>query len=138
VLLLDLDDFRTVNDSLGYEAGNRVLLAVAERLENAVGSQGTVAHFGGDQFAVLLEDVTSAGDALRVAREVEEALRSPFDLEGLEGVVTASIGVGLSTSGWEPPEQIIRRADAAMYRAKEAGKARFAVYDPSANESTSP
>jgi diguanylate cyclase (GGDEF)-like protein/PAS domain S-box-containing protein len=138
VLLLDLDDFRTVNDSLGYEAGNRVLLAVAERLENAVGSQGTVAHFGGDQFAVLLEDVTNAGETLRVAREIEEALRSPFDLEGLEGVVTASIGVGLSTSGWEPPEQIIRRADAAMYRAKEAGKARFAVYNPSANESTSP
>jgi PleD family two-component response regulator len=59
-------------------------------------------------------------------------------LEGLERVVTASIGIGISTSGWEPPEEIMRRADAAMYRAKEAGKARYALLDPSANESTSP
>jgi diguanylate cyclase (GGDEF)-like protein len=87
---------------------------------------------------VLLEDVTSAGDAVRVARGIEEALRRPFDMEGLERVVTVSIGIGLSTSGWEPPEQIMRHADAAMYRAKEAGKARYAVSDPSANESTSP
>ena len=138
VLLVDLDKFRTVNDSLGYQVGDRVLLAVAERLENAVGFRGTVAHFGGDQFAVLLEDVASADDAIRVARGVEEALRSPFDLEGLERVVTASIGIGLSTSGWESPEEIMRRADAAMYRAKEAGKARYTVFDPSTNESTYP
>jgi diguanylate cyclase (GGDEF)-like protein/PAS domain S-box-containing protein len=138
VLLLDLDDFRTVNDSLGYEAGNHVLLAVAERLENAVGSRGMTAHFGGDQFAVLLEDVTSAGDAVRAARWIEEGLRRPSDLEGLGRVVTASIGIGLSTSAWEPPEEVLRRADAAMYRAKQTGKARYAVLDPSANESTSP
>ena len=138
VLLVNLDNFRTVNDSLGYEAGNRVLLAVAERLENAVGSRGTTAHLGGDQFAVLLEDVTCAGDAVRVARRIEGGLRRPLDLEVLERVVTASIGIGLSTSDWEPPEEILRRADAAMYRAKEAGKARYAVLDPSANESTPP
>ena len=127
VLLLDLDDFKVINDSLGYEAGDRLLLAVAERLENTVGSRGTTAHFGGDQFAVLLEDVASAGDAVRVARWIEEALRRPFDLEGTEWLVTVSIGIGLSTSGWGPPEEIMRRADAAMYRAKEAGKARYAV-----------
>ena len=138
VLLVDLDNFKTINDSLGYEAGDRVLLAVAERLENAVGSRGTTAHFGGDQFAVLLEDVTSAEDAVRVARGIEEVLRIPLDLEGLERLITASIGIGTSTSGWEPPEQLMRRADTAMYRAKEAGKARYAVFDPSANESTSP
>jgi diguanylate cyclase (GGDEF)-like protein/PAS domain S-box-containing protein len=138
VLLVNLDNFRTVNDSLGYEAGNRVLLAVAERLENAVGSRGTTAHLGGDQFAVLLEDVTCAGDAVRVARRIEGGLRRPLDLEVLERVVTASIGIGLSTSDWEPPEEILRRADAAMYRAKEAGKARHAVLDPSANESNPP
>jgi diguanylate cyclase (GGDEF)-like protein len=138
VLLVNLDNFRTVNDSLGYEVGDRVMLAVAERLENAVGARGTTAHFGGDQFAVLLEDVASAGDAVRVARWIEEGLRRPLDLEGLEQVVTASIGIGLSTSNWEPPEEILHRADAAMYRAKEAGKARYAILDPSANESTSP
>jgi len=87
---------------------------------------------------VLLEDVTGAGDAVWVAKGIEESLQLPFDVEGLEWVVTASIGIGLSTSGWEPPAQIIRRADAAMYHAKEAGKARHAVFDPSANESTSP
>jgi diguanylate cyclase (GGDEF)-like protein/PAS domain S-box-containing protein len=138
VLLVDLDDFKIVNGSLGYEAGDRVLLAFAECLEKAVGSRGTTAHFGGDQFAVLLEDVASADEAVRIAQWIEEILRSPFNLEGLERLVTASIGIGLSTSGWEPPEQIMRRADAAMYRAKEAGKARYAVFDTSANESTSP
>ena len=135
VLLLDLDDFKTVNDSLGYEAGDRVLLAVAERLENAVGARGTAAHLGGDQFAVLLEDVAGAGDAVRAARWIEEALRSPFGLEGHERLVTASIGVGLSTSAWESPEEIMRRADAAMYRAKGAGKASYAVLDPGAKGS---
>jgi diguanylate cyclase (GGDEF)-like protein/PAS domain S-box-containing protein len=138
VLLLDLDNFKAVNDSLGYEAGDRLLLAVAERLENAVGSRGTTAHFGGDQFAVLLEDVASASDAVRVAQWIEEVLRGPFDLEGFERLVTASIGIGVSTSGWEAPEEITRRADAAMYRAKDSGKARYAVFDPSANESTPP
>ena len=138
VLLLDLDNFKAVNDSLGYEAGDRMLLAVAERLENTVGSRGTTAHFGGDQFAVLLEDVASAGDAVRVAHWIEEVLQSPFDIEGLERHITASIGIALSISGWEAPEEIMRRADAAMYCAKDTGKARYAVFDPGANESTSP
>jgi diguanylate cyclase (GGDEF)-like protein/PAS domain S-box-containing protein len=138
VLLVNLDDFRTINEALGYEAGNRVLLAVAERLENAVGSRGTTGHLGGDRFAVLLEDVTSADDAVRVVRWIEEGLREPLDLEGSERVVTASIGIGLSASYWEPPEEILSRADGAMYRAKAAGRARYAVSDPGASESTSP
>jgi diguanylate cyclase (GGDEF)-like protein/PAS domain S-box-containing protein len=138
VLLVNLDNFRTVNEVLGYEAGNRVLLVVAERLENAVGIWGATGHLGGDQFAVLLEDVASVGDAVRVARRIEEGLRRSLDLEGLERVVTASIGIGISTSYWEPPDEILRRADGAMYRAKEAGKARHVVLDPSANESISP
>jgi diguanylate cyclase (GGDEF)-like protein/PAS domain S-box-containing protein len=138
VLLANLDGFRSVNDSLGYEAGDRLLLGVAERLEKIVGPRGTVAHFGGDQFAVLLEDVASVGVAVRVARRIEEGLRSPLDLGRLERAVTTSIGVGLSTPQWEPPGEIVRRADAAMYRAKEAGRDRYAVSDPGANESISP
>jgi diguanylate cyclase (GGDEF)-like protein/PAS domain S-box-containing protein len=138
VLLLNLDDFRTVNEALGYEAGNRALLAVAERLENAVGSRGTTGHLGGDRFAVLLEDVRNAGQAVRVARWIEEGLREPLDLEGFERVVTASIGIGLSTSYWEPPEEILSRADGAMYRAKLAGRTRPAVSDPGADQSTAP
>jgi len=85
-----------------------------------------------------MTEPTCAGDAVWVAKGMKESLRLPFDVEGLEWVVTASIGIGLSTSGRDPSEQIMRRADAAMYRAKEAGKARHAVFDPSANESTSP
>jgi GGDEF domain-containing protein len=92
-----------------------------------VGPRGTVAHFGGDQFAVLLEDVASIGDAVRVARRIEEGLRRPLDLGGLERAVTTSIGIGLSTSKWEPPGEIVRCADAAMYRAKEAGVRAAAV-----------
>jgi diguanylate cyclase (GGDEF)-like protein/PAS domain S-box-containing protein len=138
VLLANLDSFRSVNDSFGYEAGDRLLLALAERLENTVGLRGTVAHFGGDQFAVLLEDVASVGDAVQVAGRIEEGLRRPLELGGLERAVTMSIGIGLSTPQWEPPGEIVRRADAAMYRAKEAGRARYAVLDPGANESISP
>jgi diguanylate cyclase (GGDEF)-like protein/PAS domain S-box-containing protein len=138
VLLLDLDDFRAVNESSGYEAGDRLLLAVAERLEYAAGPRSTAAHFGGDQFAVLLEDVVCSGDAERVAGRIEEDLRKHLDLLELEVVLTASIGISLSASHWEPPEGILRRADAAMYRAKEAGKARHSVLDPRANEGASP
>jgi len=137
VLLANLDGFRTVNESLGYEAGDRLLLAVAERLENIVGPRGTVAHFGGDQFAVLLEDVASGGDAVRVARRIEEGLRRPLDLGGLEWTVTTSIGIGMSTPQWEPPGEIVRRADAAMYHAKEAGKGHHAIFDPGADEGAS-
>ena len=137
VLLANLDSFRSVNDSFGYEAGDRLLLALAERLENTVGLRGTVAHFGGDQFAVLLEDVASVGVAVRVARRIEEGLRSPLDLGRLERAVTTSIGVGLSTPQWEPPGEIVRRADAAMYRAKEAGKGRAGIEDPGADEGAS-
>ena len=137
MLLANVDGFRTVNESLGYEAGDRLLLAVAERLENTVGPRGTVAHFGGDQFAVLLEDVASVGDAVRIARRIEEGLRSPLDLGGLERTVTTGIGIGLSTPQWEPPGEIVRRADAAMYRAKEAGKGRHAIFDSGADEGAS-
>ena len=138
VLLAKLDGFRSVNNSLGYEAGDRLLLAIAERLENTVGPRGMVAHFGGDQFAVLLEDVANVGDAARVARRIEEGLRRPLDMGGVERAVTMSIGIGLSTPQWEPPGEIVRRADAAMYHAKEAGRGRYAVSDPGANESISP
>jgi diguanylate cyclase (GGDEF)-like protein len=137
VLLANLNGFRSVNNSLGYEAGDRLLLAIAERFENTVGPLGTVAHFGGDQFAVLLEDVASMGDAVRVARRIEEGLRRPLDLGGLERVVTTSIGIGLSTPHWEPPGETVRRADAAMYHAKEAGKGHHAIFDPGADEGAS-
>ena len=134
VLFMDLDNFKVINDSLGHEVGDRVLLAVAERLENVMEAEETVARFGGDEFTVLLEDVASVSDAERVAERIAEALRAPFYLGGRERFVTTSIGIVLGTSGREPPEELLRYADAAMYRAKASGRARHAVFDPSMNE----
>ncbi|MEJ7872837.1 MAG: EAL domain-containing protein, partial [Rubrobacteraceae bacterium] len=131
VLFMDLDNFKVINDSLGHEVGDQVLLAVAERLENSLSAEKTVARFGGDEFTVLLEDVASVSDAVRVAERIEEALRAPFYLGGRERIITTSIGIVLSTPGRELPEVLLRHADVAMYRAKAAGRARYAVFNPS-------
>ncbi|CAA9442421.1 MAG: diguanylate cyclase/phosphodiesterase (GGDEF & EAL domains) with PAS/PAC sensor(s) [uncultured Rubrobacteraceae bacterium] len=131
VLFMDLDNFKVINDSLGHEAGDQVLLAVAERLEESMGAEGTVARFGGDEFTVLLEDVASVSGAVRVAERIQEAMRAPFYLEGRARFITTSIGIVLSTSGDEPPEVLLRYADTAMYQAKAVGRARHAVFDPS-------
>ncbi|MDQ4063004.1 MAG: EAL domain-containing protein [Actinomycetota bacterium] len=131
VLFMDLDNFKVINDSLEHEVGDQVLLAVAERLEKSIGAEGTVARFGGDEFTVLLEDVASVSGAVRVAERIQEALRAPFYMGGRERFITTSIGIVLSTSGDELPEVLLRYADAAMYQAKAAGKACYAVFDPS-------
>jgi diguanylate cyclase (GGDEF)-like protein/PAS domain S-box-containing protein len=129
VLFMDLDNFKVINDSLGHEVGDQVLLAVAERLENSLSAEETAARFGGDEFTVLLGDVASASDAVRVAERIEEVLRAPFYLEGRERFITTSIGIVLSTSGSELPEVLLRYADVAMYQAKASGKARYAVFN---------
>ncbi len=134
VLFMDLDNFKVINDSLGHEAGDQVLLVVAERLENSMRAEETVARFGGDEFTVLLEDVASVSDAERAAERIAEALRAPFYLGGRERFLTSSIGIVLSTSGCELPEELLRYADASMYRAKAAGRACYAVFDQSMNE----
>jgi diguanylate cyclase (GGDEF)-like protein/PAS domain S-box-containing protein len=129
VMILDLDRFKLVNDSLGHVSGDRLLASVADRLRAAMRDGDTVARFGGDEFAVLLHDVPDAGEALRGAERIRSGLAGAFALEGHELFVTPSIGIALSGGEVESPEDMVRRADTAMYRAKERGGARSEVFD---------
>jgi diguanylate cyclase (GGDEF)-like protein len=134
VLFMDIDDFKSVNDSLGHSAGDRLLVHVAERMAQHVRPGDTAARFGGDEFAVLLEEGVVTDDAIIVAERVTAALREPTALEEKEVFVRASIGIAIADSD-DAPEEILRRADVAMYVAKAAGKGRFAIYDESMEES---
>ncbi|HET8632047.1 MAG TPA: EAL domain-containing protein [Thermomicrobiales bacterium] len=131
VLLLDLDRFKVINDSLGHEAGDRLLTAVAERLRACLRPGDTVARLGGDEFTILLEDLPDAERPRLVAERILERLREPLILDGREVVVTTSVGIALSAPGQDQPENLLRNADIAMYRAKAEGKAGYQVFDPS-------
>jgi diguanylate cyclase (GGDEF)-like protein len=120
VLVLDLDDFKTVNDSLGHTAGDGLLVTVAARLRSALREGDTCARLGGDEFGVLLEDCGTTEDVLRIAEELGDVLRRPLTLEGREVTSTASIGAAVSAPG-RTAEELLRNADLAMYRAKAAG-----------------
>ena len=128
VLFLDLDRFKLVNDSLGHQAGDRLLVAVARRLESAVRPPDTVARLGGDEFTVLLDGVSDAHEASLVAERVHQTLRAPFQIAERELFVDASIGIALAEAD-AAPETVLRDADVAMYRAKADGKGRQAVFD---------
>jgi diguanylate cyclase (GGDEF)-like protein/PAS domain S-box-containing protein len=128
VVFLDLDDFKTVNDSLGHAAGDQLLTAVAERLRGVMRPEDTVARFGGDEFAILLEE-TNREAARRVAERVLAALRSPFDLQGKQVFARGSAGVAVTQSGTSP-EDLLRHADLAMYTAKARGKGRIEFFEP--------
>ena len=129
VLFLDVDRFKLINDSLGHVAGDELLVAIATRLERSLRPEDTVARLGGDEFTILLEDVRNAGDATRVADRVQHALRQPFHVKGQDVFVSASIGIALSSTGYDRAEDVIRDADTAMYRAKARGKARYELFD---------
>ena len=129
VLLLDLDDFKGVNDSLGHGEGDRLLQVIAERLSTATRDCDTVARIGGDEFAILLEDLDREADVLHVVHRITAALRPPVALRGREVTLSASIGVA-HTRGGERVDELMRNADVAMYKAKEEGKARFAMFEP--------
>ena len=128
-LLLDLDDFKTVNDSLGHAAGDELLAAVATRLRASVRVADTPARLGGDEFAVLVEGVTATEDAVAAAERVLDGLREPFDLRGKQMAVSASVGIAVSDPGQGLPGELLRNADLAMYRAKAQGRGRHAVYE---------
>jgi diguanylate cyclase (GGDEF)-like protein len=129
VLFLDLDRFKEVNDNLGHFAGDELLRAVARRLEACIRPEDTVARLSGDEFAILLESITETSDAGRVAQRIEEALSFPINLAGADVTTSASMGIVTSSMSHDQPEQLLRSADMAMYRAKAAGRARYEMFD---------
>ncbi len=136
VLFLDLDRFKVVNDSLGHTLGDDLLIAVARRLSDTLRSSDTIARLGGDEFAILIDCLDQAAEAVRTARRIQEALVEPFQLGGHEVFTTVSIGIAVSTTGYRNPQDALRDADIAMYRAKERGKARHEVFDTAMHERT--
>ena len=129
VLFLDLDRFKVVNDSLGHEAGDELLVAVAQRLHRELRAGDTAARFGGDEFVVLCEDVSGPHEALMLAERTSEALLPPFTVGGEQVFVTASVGVAMSNGKSVDGGELLRDADAAMYQAKARGPARCELFD---------
>jgi diguanylate cyclase (GGDEF)-like protein/PAS domain S-box-containing protein len=129
VLFVDLDDFKFVNDSFGHETGDDLLLAVADRLTDAVRPHDLVTRFGGDEFVVVCTDVRDAVQAERIAGRLVDALAPSFTIAGREISVSASMGLVLSTEPGLDPETVLRDADTALYQAKATGKARWALFD---------
>ncbi|MGZ4609775.1 MAG: EAL domain-containing protein [Actinomycetes bacterium] len=136
VLFIDLDDFKTVNDSLGHAAGDTLLREMTTRLGDCLREGDTAARLGGDEFAVLLEDVEDDNHCVRIAERLLERLAEPFDVDGTEVTTGASIGIAIATGQGGPaaPEDLMRNADLALYDAKNHGKNRYAVFAPTMHE----
>jgi diguanylate cyclase (GGDEF)-like protein/PAS domain S-box-containing protein len=130
VLFLDFDRFKVVNDSLGHPVGDQLLVGAARRLVDCVRVLDTVARLGGDEFVVLLDEISDTSMVTRVADRIQRALQPPFDLNGHTVYTSASIGIVLSGDAAAQPDAILRDADAAMYRAKALGKARYEFFHP--------
>src|SRR5215217_6197519 len=131
VLFTDLDNFKVINDSLGHKAGDQLLVAVAERLETSLRSEDTAGRLGGDEFTILVEDISRVGEVVQIAERIADILRPPFVLEEQEVFTTVSTGLALNSTAQEQPADLLRYADLAMYRAKRRGKARYEVFEPS-------
>ena len=136
VLFIDLDNFKTVNDSLGHGAGDRLLVAATERLLTTLRSEDTAARFGGDEFAILIEDSADPAESVAAAERVRAAFEHPFLIDGVEAFVTASIGVAFGRGRRVTAEDLVRRADVAMYAAKAHGKGRTEQYDPAMSDAS--
>ncbi len=129
VLFLDLDHFKIINDSLGHEAGDTVLVRVGARLRAVLRPEDTASRFGGDEFVILLEDIQGQRHAIDIAERLARAVAKPIVLEAGEVVVTTSIGIAIAQGTADVPEAVVRDADAAAYRAKERGRARWELFD---------
>jgi diguanylate cyclase (GGDEF)-like protein/PAS domain S-box-containing protein len=128
VLFLDLDNFKVINDSLGHEVGDQLLISVAERLNASMRADDTAARLGGDEFILLLEEINSVREAERVAQRIHDILKAPFNVGHREVYVTSSIGIAISTSAGDRPDELLRNADVAMYGAKRNGRACCEVF----------
>ena len=129
VLFIDIDHFKSVNDTLGHEAGDQLLVQIARRLESCLRQGDTLARHAGDEFTMRLDDVRGTEDALRVADRVHEVMREPFHLGREQVRSSASIGLAIGSPGYAQAEEVLRDADAAMYRAKAMGKARTTIFE---------
>jgi len=129
VLFLDLDQFKIVNDSLGHLVGDELLVQISAAIASALRPSDTIARVGGDEFAILLEGGRDAGDAVRVAERIHDRLAAPLNLGGHEIFVTASLGIAVHNPEYERPEDLLRDADTAMYRAKASGRACHVVFN---------
>ena len=129
LLFLDLDGFKLLNDSLGHSMGDLLLVQTAQRLKNCLRPEDIVARLGGDEFGILLEDLGEPAEAERVCRRIHKELAEPYQLEGHEMFITASIGIALSTTGYQRPEELLRNADTAMYQAKATRKGHHEIFD---------
>jgi diguanylate cyclase (GGDEF)-like protein/PAS domain S-box-containing protein len=130
VLFLDLDRFKLVNDSLGHNTGDQLLIMVANRLSTFLRSVDSIARLGGDEFVILVDDINSIGEAVSIADRIQKELKLPFQIGGSEVYTSASIGIVYHSDDYHSPEDILRDADTAMYRAKRKGKDRYELFDP--------
>jgi diguanylate cyclase (GGDEF)-like protein/PAS domain S-box-containing protein len=130
VLFLDLDRFRLINESMGHSSGDRLLLAITNRLLTCIRGGDSLSRFGGDDFAILLDDINGIGDATRIAARIQTEMSLAFDLKGQEVFTSASIGIVLVRSGYQSAEELLRDAETAMNRAKNAGRCRYQIFDP--------
>jgi diguanylate cyclase (GGDEF)-like protein/PAS domain S-box-containing protein len=135
VMFLDLDRFKVVNDSLGHGPGDGVLVEFARRLEVCVRDMDSVARLGGDEFAILLDGINSPQDCEDVAQRIQRSLRQPFSIDGDTFNTTVSMGIACSSEDYESPEEILRDADTAMYKAKTSGKACYRFFTPQMHKS---
>ncbi|MBX6341242.1 MAG: GGDEF domain-containing protein, partial [Thermomicrobiaceae bacterium] len=130
VMFIDLDGFKAINDRLGHAAGDELLRGVGQRLELSVRSGDTVSRYGGDEFTVLLTGLTDPGAVHPVARRILAGIHEPFQVGSREVSISASIGVAIGGSPEPRPDDLLRDADIALYRAKALGKRRYVVFDP--------
>jgi diguanylate cyclase (GGDEF)-like protein/PAS domain S-box-containing protein len=130
VIFVDIDDFKIVNDSLGHTAGDQLLVTVGHRLQSCVAETDTVARFGGDEFVVVLAETSGMSETVDVAERILAAVSTPFRVQGRELTVSVSLGIALSSAGEVDRNELLLRADTAMYRAKDAGKSSYHLFTP--------